>query len=134
MVSALGGQALLAVARDLGSALVKLERLLAWPLILLVRAYKLFVSPALPPSCKYHPSCSAYADEALCRHGLVRGSLLMTWRLCRCNPLSRGGYDPVPGSDPSIRRSRVLKLRLRRQRPTRGEAESRMLHPLEETP
>lgn len=125
---------MLAVGRDLWRALLKLERLLAWPLILLIRGYKLFVSPALPPSCKYHPSCSAYADEALCRHGLVRGSLLMTWRLCRCNPLSRGGYDPVPGSDPSIHRTGGLKLRLRRQRPTHGEAERRTLHPLEETP
>lgn len=129
----MGGQALLAAGRDLWRALVKLERLLAWPLILLVRGYKLFVSPALPPSCKYHPSCSAYADEALCRHGLVRGSLLMTWRLCRCNPLSRGGYDPVPGSDPSTRPSGAKKLRLRRPRPTRGEPQSPVLHPLEET-
>jgi putative membrane protein insertion efficiency factor len=75
-----------------------LERLLAWPLVLLVRFYRLFISPALAPACKYHPSCSAYADEALRTHGLVRGGALVAWRLCRCNPLSRGGVDFVPRS------------------------------------
>lgn len=123
---------------------VRVERLLAWPLILLVRAYKLFVSPALPPSCKYYPSCSAYADEALCRHGLVRGSLLMTWRLCRCNPLSHGGYDPVPGSQPTNERSgrRVCKKHLHVSAPRattntrarRPVSAGPAFHPLEDSP
>lgn len=73
-----------------------LMRQLAWPLIGLIVLYKRFVSPMLPPSCKYHPSCSQYAKESLMRHGLVVGSLLAAWRLVRCNPFSLGGYDPVP--------------------------------------
>lgn len=50
-------------------------------------------------TCKYHPSCSQYAIDALRKHGLVKGSLLAGWRLLRCNPWSDGGYDPVPGED-----------------------------------
>jgi putative membrane protein insertion efficiency factor len=121
-----------AFGREVWRAFVRFERLLAWPLILLVRAYKLFISPALPPSCKYHPSCSAYADEALCRHGLVRGSLLMTWRLCRCNPLSHGGYDPVPGTHArEVRPARRVCLETLRVR--RPVATDPALLPLEES-
>jgi hypothetical protein len=62
--------------------------------IALVRAYRLLVSPLVPPNtCKYHPSCSQYALDALRRYGLVRGSILAGWRLLRCNPWSRGGVD-----------------------------------------
>ena len=59
------------------------------------RAYQRFVSPALPRRCKYHPTCSAYAVDAVREFGIVRGAILAGWRLLRCNPLSRGGYDPV---------------------------------------
>ena len=60
----------------------------------LVRLYQLVVSPLLPANtCKYHPSCSQYAVDALRKHGLVRGSALAGWRLLRCNPWSRGGVD-----------------------------------------
>ncbi|TRW44845.1 membrane protein insertion efficiency factor YidD [Georgenia yuyongxinii] len=69
---------------------------LTWLLVGLVRAYQLVVSPWLPPSCKYYPSCSAYAVTALRRHGVVKGSLLAGWRLLRCNPWSLGGVDHVP--------------------------------------
>ncbi len=59
-----------------------------------VRAYQLTVSPLLPPnSCKYHPSCSQYAIDAIRRDGVVRGSARAAWRLLRCNPWSRGGVD-----------------------------------------
>ncbi|HEY9531556.1 MAG TPA: membrane protein insertion efficiency factor YidD [Burkholderiales bacterium] len=61
-----------------------------------VRAYQWFVRPVLPPSCRFFPSCSEYADEALARHGAWRGGWLTARRLCRCGPWSRGGYDPVP--------------------------------------
>jgi uncharacterized protein len=64
-------------------------------LLLPVRAYRRFLSPALPKRCKYHPSCSAYAVEAVRSYGVVRGSVLASWRLMRCNPWSHGGYDPV---------------------------------------
>jgi putative membrane protein insertion efficiency factor len=60
-----------------------------------IRLYQRFVSPALPRRCKYEPTCSAYAAEALRVHGPLRGSVLATWRLLRCNPFSHGGYDPV---------------------------------------
>jgi putative membrane protein insertion efficiency factor len=63
------------------------------PFILLLRAYRLLVSPLLGPRCKYHPSCSQYAVGALEEFGLLRGSLLAGWRLLRCNPWSHGGVD-----------------------------------------
>jgi putative membrane protein insertion efficiency factor len=63
----------------------------------LLRAYKGMISPWLPASCRYVPTCSEYAAEAVARHGLLRGTALGLWRLLRCNPFSRGGYDPVPG-------------------------------------
>jgi len=62
-----------------------------------IRCYQRFVSPALPRRCKYEPTCSAYALEALRSYGFVRGSVLAGWRLLRCNPFSHGGYDPVEG-------------------------------------
>ena len=61
-----------------------------------VRFYQRFISPALPTSCRYHPTCSAYAVTALEVHGLIKGTLLALWRLLRCNPLTRGGVDHVP--------------------------------------
>ena len=65
-------------------------------LMALVRAYQLILAPVLPPSCRFTPSCSAYAHEALSRHGAVRGSWLAARRLARCHPWNPGGYDPVP--------------------------------------
>jgi putative membrane protein insertion efficiency factor len=61
-----------------------------------VRLYQWFISPLLPPSCRYEPTCSAYAIEALQRHGLIRGAYLTTRRLLRCHPWGGSGYDPVP--------------------------------------
>jgi putative membrane protein insertion efficiency factor len=60
-----------------------------------VRFYQRAISPALPRRCKYHPSCSQYAIEAVERYGILRGAILAAWRLLRCNPFSHGGYDPV---------------------------------------
>jgi len=57
--------------------------------------YQRYVSPALPRRCKYEPTCSRYAVEAIARYGILRGLVLAGWRLLRCNPLSHGGYDPV---------------------------------------
>jgi len=62
----------------------------------LVTLYRLLVSPFLPPACRFHPTCSAFAVEALHRHGLVRGLYLGGRRLLRCRPGHPGGYDPVP--------------------------------------
>ena len=65
-------------------------------MILAVRGYQVSISPLLPASCRYHPSCSAYAIEAFERHGALRGSWLAAKRIARCNPFVAGGYDPVP--------------------------------------
>ena len=71
-------------------------KLVAKLLLVLVWIYRRAVSPLLPPACRFHPSCSAYAAEALRRHGAGRGSYLAARRLARCHPLSQGGIDPVP--------------------------------------
>jgi hypothetical protein len=61
-----------------------------------LRVYKAVISPLLPPACRFHPTCSEYAAEAVELHGVLRGAALAAWRLLRCNPWSRGGFDPVP--------------------------------------
>jgi putative membrane protein insertion efficiency factor len=63
--------------------------------ILPIRAYQLVVSPLTGDRCKYYPSCSEYAAQAVTRYGILRGLVLAGWRLLRCNPWSRGGFDPV---------------------------------------
>lgn len=68
----------------------------AWVLLALVKFYRAWISPVLPPSCRFEPSCSAYALEALTVHGALRGSWLSLRRLLRCGPWHPGGYDPVP--------------------------------------
>lgn len=65
-------------------------------LIALITAYRWLVSPLLGPNCRFHPSCSAYALEALKQHGALRGSWLAIKRIGRCHPWNPGGYDPVP--------------------------------------
>ena len=62
----------------------------------LIRGYQRFVSPALPRSCRFHPSCAQYALEAVTRHGALRGGWLAVRRLARCHPFHPGGFDPVP--------------------------------------
>jgi putative membrane protein insertion efficiency factor len=64
-------------------------------LLALVTAYRRWVSPALPRRCRYEPTCSAYADQAIRELGPLRGSIVAGWRLLRCNPLSKGGIDDV---------------------------------------
>jgi len=69
-----------------------MKKLLSLP----IRFYRRFISPLKPPCCKYYPTCSAYALDALKKHGAVKGSVLSVWRIMRCNPFSKGGEDKVP--------------------------------------
>jgi uncharacterized protein len=61
----------------------------------LLRGYRWAISPLLPPACRYVPSCSEYAMEAVERYGAIRGSAMAVWRVLRCHPFTRGGVDPV---------------------------------------
>ncbi|MGH7528459.1 MAG: membrane protein insertion efficiency factor YidD [Gemmatimonadales bacterium] len=65
-------------------------------LAVLIRGYQRLISPLLPPSCRFYPSCSQYALEAVTRHGALKGTWLAARRLVRCHPFHPGGYDPVP--------------------------------------
>jgi putative membrane protein insertion efficiency factor len=71
--------------------MIVLRRLAVLP----IRAYQLLFSPMVGQRCKYYPSCSEYAAQAIQRYGILRGLVLAGWRLLRCNPWSRGGFDPV---------------------------------------
>jgi uncharacterized protein len=73
-------------------------------LVVAIRLYRLTLSGIVGGQCRFHPSCSVYAEQAIRVHGAVRGSALAAWRIARCSPLTRGGYDPVP---PSKRRGSV---------------------------
>ncbi|MEE9132398.1 MAG: membrane protein insertion efficiency factor YidD [Gemmatimonadota bacterium] len=70
--------------------------MLAQLIVMLIRGYQVAISPVLPASCRYTPSCSHYAVEALQRHGALKGSWLAARRLGRCHPFRAGGHDPVP--------------------------------------
>lgn len=70
--------------------------MIARGLMLLVRGYQVTLGSIMPPVCRYQPTCSNYAMEALRTHGAVKGTVLTVWRLCRCNPWGGMGYDPVP--------------------------------------
>ena len=78
-------------------------------LITLIRAYKYVVSPLFPPACRYVPTCSEYAVEAIDRHGMVLGAMMAGWRLLRCHPWASGGFDPVQlvGGPASLQVSRA---------------------------
>ncbi len=65
-------------------------------LLALLRFYKRHISPLLPDACIYTPTCSEYAMEAIQKHGVIKGMGLAIWRILRCNPFAKGGYDPVP--------------------------------------
>jgi len=78
----------------LRSGLDCLRTALRWLLILPVRFYQVALGPLLPKVCKFHPSCSEYFIEAVEKYGPLRGSAKGMWRICRCNPWNRGGYDP----------------------------------------
>ncbi|MBO9306208.1 membrane protein insertion efficiency factor YidD [Thermomicrobium sp.] len=64
--------------------------------LLLIRFYQRFISPGLPPACRFYPTCSEYGYEAISRYGIIKGGALTVRRLLRCHPFHPGGYDPVP--------------------------------------
>jgi putative membrane protein insertion efficiency factor len=95
-----GGPAVMSAARS-GIRLLHLVKngvsaLVASALIAMIRAYQIAVRPLLIGSCRFVPSCSDYFIEAVRTHGCIRGTLMGLWRVCRCNPFSIGGLDPVP--------------------------------------
>ena len=65
-------------------------------LLLLISFYRKNISPLSPPKCKYYPTCSEYGMTAIERFGAIKGGLMTVWRILRCNPFSKGGFDPVP--------------------------------------
>ena len=67
-----------------------------WALVLPILFYQKFITPYTPPSCRFTPTCSEYARQALLKHGPVKGLILAVWRILRCNPWGGSGYDPVP--------------------------------------
>ena len=64
--------------------------------VAIIRFYQKNISPLLPPSCRFQPTCSQYAIEAIQKYGVFKGGAMALWRILRCNPFSKGGYDPVP--------------------------------------
>jgi putative membrane protein insertion efficiency factor len=87
---------------------------------LALRGYKRLVSPALPASCRFVPTCSEYAAEAVLRYGLLRGGAIALWRLLRCHPLAHGGHDPVPGQGYEAKRNTRVSTRERWPAPLRS--------------
>ena len=80
--------------RDLPLTLWNLPRMV---LLAIIRAYQATISHALPPdTCRFYPSCSHYGYQAIYKYGVLRGGLMATWRVLRCNPFNPGGFDPVP--------------------------------------
>ena len=82
-------------------------------IISVVKLYQACVSPWFPPCCRFHPTCSCYAREALEIHGFFKGILLSTWRILRCHPFCKGGYDPVPSPKAKIHGTNELKKRVK---------------------
>lgn len=80
----------------MGEAVHQLKRLISWLLILPIVAYQRLISPFTPPSCRFQPTCSEYARQAILKHGPIKGTLLAIKRILKCHPWGGSGYDPVP--------------------------------------
>jgi len=76
--------------------MTKISRILALPFITLIKLYRIFISPLLGNNCRHTPTCSEYGIIALKKHGVFKGIFLTAKRILKCNPLFKGGYDPVP--------------------------------------
>jgi uncharacterized protein len=80
--------------KDMPVTFMNLPRII---LLGLIRGYQKIISPSLPQnSCRFYPSCSHYGYQSIYKYGVIKGSLMATWRILRCNPFNSGGYDPVP--------------------------------------
>ncbi len=97
-------------------------RLLAAPLVWMIRGYQRFISPLRPPTCRYYPSCSQYAVTALQRFGPLRGSWMAVRRIGRCHPWTPGGVDHVPDRDPATGRPVAGTTGPKPYRPSTGPA------------
>ena len=84
-----------------------LGRLTRAPLVGLLRAYRYAISPVIGPACRFEPSCSVYAEEAIRRFGALKGGYLAVRRILRCHPFARAGLDPVPAAAPRFSRDRL---------------------------
>jgi len=84
------------IVDSIGHCCHEVIRFIGWLLILPIRFYQKVISPIKPPSCRFTPTCSQYAIEAIRKHGPFKGLYLAVWRILRCNPWGGSGYDPVP--------------------------------------
>ena len=73
-----------------------MKKILIYPLIVFIKLYQNFVSPILPSTCRYSPTCSEYSKQSLIKFGLIKGSIVSIKRIIKCNPWGGSGYDPVP--------------------------------------
>ena len=74
--------------------------ILAWAMLGVIHAYRLVLSPYMGKQCKFQPTCSEYGLDAIRTHGAIKGGLLTLWRIVRCNPWAKGGYEPIPNKTP----------------------------------
>jgi putative membrane protein insertion efficiency factor len=73
-----------------------MKKVIIFPFLAIIKFYQNFISPLLPSTCRYTPTCSEYAKQSLVKHGLIKGSFISIKRIIKCNPLGGNGYDPVP--------------------------------------
>ncbi|MDG1967771.1 MAG: membrane protein insertion efficiency factor YidD [Flavobacteriaceae bacterium] len=73
-----------------------MKRIIIYPFLILIKFYQSFISPLLPSTCRYTPTCSEYSKQCLTKHGLLKGSLMSIRRILKCNPWGGNGYDPIP--------------------------------------
>ena len=79
-----------------------LRKIIAFPILIIIRLYQILISPLFPPSCRFTPSCSNYSLECYKKHNIFKATILSTWRVLRCNPYNIGGFDPPPKAQISI--------------------------------
>ncbi|MDG2062807.1 MAG: membrane protein insertion efficiency factor YidD [Flavobacteriaceae bacterium] len=73
-----------------------MKKILIFPFVILIKGYQFLISPSLPPTCRYQPTCSNYSKEALIKHGFFKGGWMAIKRISKCHPWGGSGYDPIP--------------------------------------